>query len=251
MTTGIAQPPLDKYQLRRAVALLRYEAIKALSLRSTWMAIGALSAVLLIAGVDGLHAALRSTTRESVDPVYDVTDLVVAQYAAAALGVLAITGEYATGAIRSTCVAAPRRVQAFVAKAAVVAFLSFATGSTYAVLDLNVIRPALGRHAATVPPVTLARAAVGVGLYLALIAVLAVGVGAALRYSAGAFAILALVLFLADQVISYRYLPVAGTDLIRTVHRAGASPWAGLGVLVAWTATSLTAGAIAVLGREL
>jgi ABC-2 type transport system permease protein len=88
-------------------------------------------------------------------------------------------------------------------------------------------------------------------LYLALITMLAVGLGAALRYSAGALAILGVLLFLADQFVSYRYLPVAGTDFVRTVHRAGDSPWAGLGILVAWTATSLTLGAIAVLRREL
>jgi len=251
MTAGVAQPPRQPYRLRRAVALLRYERIKALSLRSTRITIGALFVVLLIAGIDGLHAALRSTTRASVDPVYDVTDLVVAQYAAALLGVLAIAGEYATGAIRSTALAAPRRVHAYAAKAAVVAFLAFAVGSVYALLDLTVIRPALGHHAATIPTFTLARAVVGIGLYLALITMLAVGVCAALRYTAGALAILGVLLFLADQFTSYRYLPAAGTDFVRTVHRAGDSPWAGLGILTAWTATSLTVGAITLRRREL
>lgn len=251
MSARTTPPVRNTYWARRAGALVRCERIRLLSLRSTWIAIALLSALLLIAGVDGLRGALRGATRDSVDPVYDLANVAVAQFAAALLGLVAITGEYATGAIYSTALASPWRLHAYVVKAAVVAGLCFAAGAVYAALDLAVLRPALGNHAITVPAPTLVRAAVGVGVYLAFITLLAFGIGAALRYSAGALATLGALLFFADQVVSYRYLPAAGTDFVRAVHRSGQSPWQGLGVLATWTAASLIVGAIVFLRREL
>jgi ABC-2 type transport system permease protein len=245
VTTAALGLPHGSYACTRTRALLRAEWIKLRSLRSTWLTITVLLLVLVVGGIDTVHAALRSGVQHSVDPIYDTTSTLVAQYAAALLGVLAFTGEYATGSVRSSLLAAPRRLHLYAAKVAVAAALTFAGAAVYVVLDLAVIGPILGIHAAPVPVLSLARAAVGVPIYLALITLLAAGLAGAIRYSAGALAVLAALLIGAEQIIAQQYLPTAGTNFVRAARHSASAPWTGLAVLTLWTATSLTLGAVA------
>jgi hypothetical protein len=155
--------------------------------------------------------------------VYDTTDLILAQYAAAALGVLTVTGEYATRSGRSTVLAAPRRLHAYAAKAVVITGVAFGAGMAYTGVVLAVIRPLLGQHAAQQSGLALIRSAIGTDGYLALITLLGLGIDAATRYTAGALLLAAALLLLAPQVIVHQYLPVAGVNLAHATHVAAGS----------------------------
>ncbi|MEK8227089.1 hypothetical protein NKG05_14980 [Oerskovia sp. M15] len=100
--------------------LVGAEWIKFRSLRSSWWVLGvgllflpalAVSRMMSIAQVP---EAVGSPSL--VGAVYVTSGVVLAQLAFCTFGVLAVTGEYGTGQIRSTLVAAPSRVTALAAK---------------------------------------------------------------------------------------------------------------------------------------
>ena len=103
--------------------LLRSEWIKLSTLRSTWWSIG-LTAVLTF-GIALLMAAAFQNA-----PGFPAINAVVIPFQftmllAGILGAIAVTGEYATGMIRSTFAAQPRRGAVLAAKAVVVAAFLF------------------------------------------------------------------------------------------------------------------------------
>lgn len=102
----------------------------------------------------------------------------IAQLAFIALAMLAMTGEYSTGTIRATLTWIPSRGRLLLAKCAVVAAVTFVAGTVAALLGGLVALPLLGADGSTDG---LAGRAVAVGAYLTLLAVLATGLGAALR----------------------------------------------------------------------
>ena len=105
-------------------------------------------------------------------------------------------------------------------------------------------------------------AVIGSGLFLTAVALLGLGLGAALRHTAGAIAALFTVLFALPAVIdllptSLRndiidYLPLnAASQILETIHKQGAlSPWAGLGRLRPLRPRPLAAGFAVILTRE-
>jgi len=122
------------------------------------------------------------------------------------LAAMTVTGEYRSGMIRTTFMATPNRSLVLVAKAVVAAVFS----GTYTAL--MVIGAVLAAHMAAPPlagvesHLSLAAAetwrAVGaIALYGVLAAVLGVGVGALLRHSAGAVAVLLLWPMVAEPIL--------------------------------------------------
>jgi ABC-2 type transport system permease protein len=114
------------------------------------------------------------------------------------LGIMAISGEYGTGTIRSSLAAMPRRGVLLTAKIAVaglstlaigevLSFLCFFEGQT--VLSGGAPRASLGQ-----PGVL--RAVALSGAFLALFALLGLGIGTVIRHTAGAIAVFAGVTFL-------------------------------------------------------
>ncbi|QEO09384.1 ABC transporter permease [Protaetiibacter larvae] len=106
------------------------------------------------------------------------------------LGSLVITGEYGTGMIRSSVTAVPRRLPVLFAKAAVIGVATFVAALVSLVLAALASAAILSGAGY---PVDIADGQVWVSItanagYLALVAVLAVGVGAVIRVSAGAIA---------------------------------------------------------------
>ncbi|MEC4021091.1 hypothetical protein [Streptomyces sp. H27-D2] len=95
------------------------------------------------------------------------------------------------------------------------------------------------------------RAAVGCGLYLALLAVLSAGTAALLRSPVASLGLLIpLLCFVApilgsDSAIQpvTRFLPdAAGQQILHTVRDDGLAPWTGLAVLALWAAAVACAG---------
>jgi len=191
----------------------------------------------------------------------------------ALLAVSAVCGEHGTGMIRTTLAAMPRRSAVLAAKAGVVTGLTLAAGTVAvlgSVLAGRLILPGGGftpEHG--YPPLSLAdgptlRAAAGSVLYLALIALLSVGIATAVRDSAAATGVVLGLLYLVPVVIhmvadeqTQRLLwslsPAnAGLWIQATTDAAvmPLTPWAGLGVLAAWTAGALLAGGLLLRARD-
>ena len=111
------------------------------------------------------------------------------------LAVLAISSEYSSGMIRTTFTAMPRRTTVLAVKAVVLTGLTLAAGTvavTGSVLAGRLILPGHGFTAVHAYPVLspvdgpVLRAAVGSVLYLALVALLSLGIAAAVRDAAAA-----------------------------------------------------------------
>ncbi|QAY61460.1 ABC transporter permease [Microbacterium protaetiae] len=111
--------------------VLRSEAIKLLTLRSTWWSIIVVAILSL-----GLAAIVAASMNSFMDPSARTADDLARSVASAvlapiqftmllagALGAIAVTGEYSTGMIHSTLAAEPRRGVVLAAKAIVVAVL--------------------------------------------------------------------------------------------------------------------------------
>ncbi|WP_433305065.1 hypothetical protein ACQP2F_17060 [Actinoplanes sp. CA-030573] len=218
------------------------EWIKLWSVRSTWLALAA--AVALGAGL-GLADTMSTTRswdtltaadRAAFDPVGSgFAGLTFAQLAFGVLGVLAATGDYATGTIIPALTATPRRGRLYLAKAAVVAVTTLVLGQVLA-FGLFLLGQAVLRsehlNAGLGDPGVL-RAVTGAGLYLTAIALVGLGLGALARHPAGGVSALIAVVFLAygaaRAVEGWSYLPArlllsnAG-DVVAQVHAVAAKP---------------------------
>lgn len=242
------------------MSVMRAELTKFRSVSSTAWSL--LSAVTLIVGFGILYAMVR-VTRPPADPAgfdavgVSLAGVQVAQFAVGVLGVLVMTNEYASGLIRTTFAAVPRRVPVLWGKAAVLAaavftlslpavFGAFHTGQS--VLSAEHLDTSLGQPG-------VARAIVGGALYLSVVALLGLGLGAILRSTAGGVAAVIGALLgpqilagflpaeLADDV--YRWLPSPAGLAITTARPDTTllSPWAGFTVFLCYAAVALALGA--------
>jgi ABC-2 type transport system permease protein len=190
------------------------------------------------------------------------------QAVVAILAVAAISGEFGTGLIRTTLAAMPNRIAVLAVKAVLLTGLSLAAGG------LAVLGSALAGQRILLgngfPPALLAfdgpmvRAAVGSVLYLALVALLSLGIATAVRDSAAAIGVVLGLLYLFPAVILmipdpdlatllWQISPTtAGLTIQATTQLSGLplSPWAGLGVLAAWAGAALVTGGLLLRARD-
>jgi ABC-2 type transport system permease protein len=195
-----------------------------------------------------------------------LTGVQLGQALIATLAVQAISSEYSTGMIRITLTAIPRRPAMLAAKAAILTGLVLAAGTIAvagSVLAGRLILPGHGFTAARgFPPLwpgdgPVLRAAAGSVLYLALIALLSLGIAVIIRDSAAAIGVVLGLLYLPPLIAAVlasnpqwqhqieRYAPMsAGLTIQDTtgLHNLPISPWAGLGVLAIWAAAALLTG---------
>jgi ABC-2 type transport system permease protein len=186
------------------------------------------------------------------------------QAVVAILAVLAIGGEYSTGMIRVTLTAMPRRTTVLAAKAAVLSGLVLVAGTIAVLTSLLAGRLILPRPHPSLGDGSVLRATVGSVLYLALIALLSLGTAIAVRDAATAIGVVLGLLYL-FPIITHavsdpdwqRHLaqigPMsAGLTVQATTDLGGLpiGPWAGLGVLAAWTAAALLAAGLLLHRRD-
>jgi ABC-2 type transport system permease protein len=123
-----------------------------------------------------------------------LTGAVLAQMISAVFGALVMSGEYATGMIRTTLTAAPRRVAVLGAKAVTVAAVLFVVTLPASALAFLLGTQLLdGDKYATGEPLP---ALVGIALAMAMSGLLGLALGTILRHSAGAVAAVAGVILL-------------------------------------------------------
>ena len=202
-----------------------------------------------------------------------LTGVELGQALVAILAVLVISGEYISGMIRTTLAAMPHRATVLAAKAVTLTGVVAAAGTVAVLGSLLAGRLILPGHGFTAargyPALSLAdgptlRAAVGSILYLALIALLSLGVATVVRDSATSIGVVLGLLYLVpiiSQVIGNPHwqrllqqigpmsagLAIQATTDLRSLP---ISPWAGLGVTAGWAAAALLAGGLLLRMRD-
>jgi hypothetical protein len=249
----------------RAVARREWEKLR--TVRSTWY-IAALFAVSLIGlamlalGHEG-YAQMSAADRASFDPAHDsFIGLVLGQLLTGTLGVLAITTEFSSGMIRATFAAVPRRPLVLGAKAAVLGAVTLAVGEVTAFLAFFAGQASLPPSApqATLGESGVLGAVLAAGAYPALIALIALGIGAVVRHTAGAICTLVGVLFVlpllfitpALQNTAQNFLPHPMINTLTAVKPvAGAWPPAlTFCLLCGYAVAALAVGAWALARRD-
>jgi ABC-2 type transport system permease protein len=252
---------------------LRAEWTKLRTLAGTWWLLLALIALTVAVGSAAGTAMTCQVAGCGQDPAKIILSGVdLSQTVVAIVAVLAISGEYSTGMIRSTLTAMPRRITVLVAKAIVLTGLVLTAGAVGVLASVLAGRFILPDHGFTrahgYPPLSLAngpdlRAAAGSVLYLALIALLALGAATAVRDSAVSIGVVLGLLYLFPVIASAlnpqwsRHLtqigPMsAGLSIQATtdLRSLPLTPWQGLGVLALWATGSLFAGGVVLRLRD-
>ena len=276
MSTALAAPatsrPTNEVTFGRVV---RAEWIKFRSVRSTFWTLPITAGVMV--GLAVLQAwgttALETTSEVETQAATIVTGgWFLAQAVVSVLAVLMITGEYSAGMIRSTFAAVPRRLPALWAKALVLAVAVALVSAVAVGLSWLASLPFLGQLDLGIDLGTAddLRLLVGTPLYLATIALLALAVGALIRHSAGAIALMLGMLLVVEGVLSalpFRvfevispFLPstagarlVVDTPTLEWMNAASTgpqlTPWQGYAVLLGWVVV-LSVAAAALMRRR-
>jgi len=241
--------------------LLRSEWAKFRTVRSTyWSLIVAVAAMI---GLGAIISAAQSGHQAGFDPVsISLSGVLLAQLAIGVLGVLFVTSEYSTGMIRTTFTAAPQRRSVIAAKAAVFAAVALVVGTVTSLVTFLAGQALMSSHGVSLTSPGALRSVIGVGLYLGVLAVFAVGLATIIRSTAGAIASvfgLILVVPAVAQALPTsirdsvdKYLPGnAGQAIFHTIRDTSTlSPWAGLGVFALYAAAALAAGLVLVVRRD-
>jgi ABC-2 type transport system permease protein len=277
MTTTLAPiTPVPTSATRRSatVDLLRSEWTKLCSLRSTVWSL--LLLVVATLGFTALFTALTVAQWATTAPATKLQILAdpgrmvlgagfqLGQLAVCVLGVLVVTSEYSSGTIRASLLAVPRRTPMLAAKAAVFAVLIFVVGELTAIPTFFLGAAILhGRAPVSITDPGVLRAVIGAGLYLAVLAIFAIAIGALVRHTAGAITgIIGFVLVLSPltQLLPgsvgrhiHGYLPSEAGSLIASPHQGVndvLAPWQGFGVLCLETAVLIGVAAYLLRRRD-
>ncbi|WP_030167886.1 ABC transporter permease [Spirillospora albida] len=254
--------------------LLVAEWTKLRSVRSTLWSL--LLLVLVSLGFTALFTSLTMATwddmtdadRVSVqaDPVGFIlgSGMFLGQLAICVLGVLVMASEYSTGMIRASLLAVPRRLPMLAAKAIVFALVVLVVGVAVSFGSFFLGEAIVGGKV----PVSLGddgvlRAVFGGGLYLAMLGLFSLAIGAIVRHPAGGITgVIGFVLVLApltnllpgtigDYV--HDYLPSEAGVMIATTHQgedALLGPWQGYGVFALWTFALLVLAGLLLKRRD-
>lgn len=241
---------------------LRAEWIKFRSLRSTWLTLACLFfvglgiTVLSSSAVGAEYASATAAEREAWDPTaHSLTAYIVAQLIIGVLGILVVTSEFATGLMRTSLAATPRRSRLLAAKALLVTGIALIAGQALMLASFLVGQAAIA--AQDVPSADLGdpgvlSAVAGGGLYLTAIALLAAALGTVMRATAGALATLVGVILLVPGMAGifpswmqgmFDYWPTQGAAaVLETVPNPDyPHPWLNLGGMCLAVAVVLAA----------
>jgi ABC-2 type transport system permease protein len=222
---------------------------------------------LLFATVVGSHWAHMSPRERANRHPLDVAlaGVNLSQLAIAVLGVLIVTGEYSTGMIRASFTAVPRRLPVLWAKLGVYALVVVVLSVPSVLLAFWGSQAILARHhilqiAFTHPGVP--RAVIGGALYLAVLGMFAMAVGAIVRNTAGGIATFAAIFFVIPPLMNILptswnnaispYLPdAAGRDVFAlTPGPHDLAPGTGFALFCGYTALAIAIAAVLLVRRD-
>jgi len=202
-----------------------------------------------------------------------LTGVWLSQSAVVVLATLTVTSEFGTRMIQTTFAVMPRRPAVVIAKAISVSIVVAAAGAVGVLGSVAAGRIILPGNGFTIEngyePLSFAdgptlRASAGTVLYLTLVALLSLGIGALIRDTAGAITVTLTVLYLfsiaaylmndpvwSERLQTYSPMP-AGLAIQATTNldRLAVQPWPGIGVLAAYTGAAVAAGVAAVKIRD-
>ncbi|GAA3216750.1 ABC transporter permease subunit [Actinocorallia longicatena] len=232
--------------------VLGSEWTKIRTVRSTyWTGLGTLAVSI---GLSAAFAALFATSYDSLDAedriAFDPTAFgmlgasVFGILVMAVFGVLVITPEFATGMIRTSLTAVPKRGRYFVAKALVLVLVAMVIGlvSTFVSYFLSQLIFSSKHLNGSIGDPGVLRAVIGGGLYLALVGLFAYALGAILRHTAGAVSLALGIVFVLPIFANFlpgswgrtvaKFMPSNAGSAIMNTHPQTTSlaPWTGFGV---------------------
>lgn len=247
------------------------EWIKFRSLRSTWytlagLAFAALGITALSMSSMGAHyASMTPAERMDWDPTnQSLTTYLVAQLIIGVLGILVVTSEYATGLIQTSLAATPSRHRLLGAKALLLTGVAAVVGQALMFAAFFVGQTMLGAQGvpnASIGDPGVLSAVMGGGVYLAAIALLALGLGAILRATAGALATLVAIIYLVPGFAGLfpawlegvlDYWPTLGASAVLTTVPSPdyPDPWLNLAGMCLGVAAVLTAAFVLFRRRD-
>ncbi|MFC8957434.1 ABC transporter permease [Streptomyces sp. NPDC057101] len=245
--------------------VLRSEWHKLWTVRSTWITV--LTAVAFVLGVGILMGATYTSDGGDSDVDTVVLSLYGSQLggvALAVLGILITAGEYATGMIRASLTAVPRRLPVLWAKAMVYTATVFALSFATALLTFLTAQLFLSDtdQAASLTDDGVLAALAGNAAGVTLLGVLALGLGATLRSVPGAIGAFVGGVLIVPEILgmlpyeamdtAVRYFPTqaAGALGSATPLPGAASPGTALLALLLWAAAALAVPALLLRGRD-
>jgi ABC-2 type transport system permease protein len=274
MSTATAtptRPPASSQKKVTQARVLLSEWTKIRSLRSTVFSL--LAAIVFIVGLAVLVPMVTVSHWPPRDPrealgfdptTRTLSGIFLAQLAIGVLGVLLITGEYATGMIRATFAAVPARLPVLWAKAAVFAAVTLVL-MVPTVLGAFLIGQSIltSKHLQTnLSNPGVLRAVIGAALFLTVVGLLGIGLGALLRNTAGGISTLFGLLFVLPIIVRFlpsswsdpinKYLPSNAGEAITHVHPDPTllAPWTGFGLFCGYAVVVLIAAAISLRRRD-
>ncbi|WP_329454107.1 ABC transporter permease [Streptomyces sp. NBC_01497] len=251
--------------------VLYSEWIKLRTLRSTFYTL--LAAVIALIGFGTLFCAvtanrwphMRAAEQSAFDPALtSLRGYFLAQLAIGVLGVLVMTGEYATGMIRATMSAVPRRLPVLWAKAVLYAAVTWVLTTLGALIAFLIGQAVLSsQHIETsLASPGVGRLVLGTGLYLTVVGLLGVAIGSLIRNTAGGiatvFGLLLVVPVLAEALPSSwsnaisPYLPSNAGQAVIALHQEPhtLAPWTGIGLFLLYALAALAAAAVLLKRRD-
>ena len=242
---------------------VRSEFTKIRSTRSTYWTLLALIVVTVGIGAiatAGTASHPQGITKASLDATQQsLAGLYVGQLVIAVLGALTITSEYSTGMIRTSLAVQPRRGVVFAAKALVFAAVSLVTGLVACFASFFIGQAILSSHHlnVTLGDPNVLRAVIGGALFLTACGMLAYGLGALLRHTAGAITAAIGLLFVLSILVNFlphswqnnvdKWMPAISGAQIWTTKPASGGPhlfsaWPGFAVLAVYAVVAIVAG---------
>jgi ABC-2 type transport system permease protein len=254
--------------------VIRSEWLKFWSLRSSWY-----SLIITVVGIIGLdclfaYGAVTVVNRahtlgRPLESGFTAVDTamrgyLLAQLVIGVLGVLVVGGEYGTGMIRSSLAAAPRRLPVLIGKAVVFALITFVVTTISTFIAYFPAQPILDSagigYSLSDPGVV--RSIFGIGFYLTVIGLIAMGLAWILRHTAAAIAALLGLLLVIPPLAGLLpsdwqphitpYLPSeAGSQLAMThPDPSGLAGGTALVTVLVWVAVAILGGAILLTRRD-
>ncbi|NUR63001.1 MAG: ABC transporter permease subunit [Catenulispora sp.] len=222
----------------------------------------AVSLLICLAAADQYAKDRAAGNPDSSPDIVMLGLLFIGQIAAYVLGVMTISAEYSTGAIRSTLSAMPRRVEILVAKAILLAVVVFVVGlaAAFACFYLGNI-PLQAKHVGVkLSDPGVLRGVFGSALYVAGLSVFGLAMGFLLRHTAGAITIGLALIFIIGGLVQlipgsigrwlYKVMPGnAGAQVsqfgeMKRNADKNFAPWTGFTVFMLEVVVLLVIGAI-------
>jgi ABC-2 type transport system permease protein len=273
ITSTIPDPSTARY---RPAGVMRSEWTKLRSVRSTtWTLV---ATVVITIGISIIATSTEATRwahsspgdHLSFDPTnLSLTGLLFGQLAIGILGVLAISAEYGTGTIRASLAAVPNRRMLLATKAAVFALVALVVGEVVCFGAFFIGQMLIGGAAphVTIGQAGVLRAVAGGGLYLALLGLLALGLGSIIRHTAGAITAFVGVLLIVPLILPAlpaslnhtigKFEPLTVGNAVTSVNThlgSGATPsfnpWVGLALMAGYAAIALAIGGWRMMRRD-